>query len=164
MLFGLVSAALAADIISLPRDDTYHRYVLHKPETADDYLQFWVYPNGGRSAILVVYNSTETKIEGEMQTKDYFHTDTWIDMESTQYERKGDSVKEDRFVLPGNEPLIVRFGCTKPDCGVVIEHVHTDPVYRTSAVIGAFGMFICLFLLVFSWTLFCGACRATRKR
>lgn len=162
MLFGLVSAALAADIISLPRDDTYHRYVLNDHET--NYLNFWVYPSGGHSAILVVYNSTETKIIGEMQSAEQWNTGNWTDMESTQFERKGDSVKEDRFVLPGSDPIKVRFACTKPECGVVIEHVHTDPVYRTSAVVGAFAMFICLFLLVFSWTLFCGACRATRKR
>lgn len=159
MLFGLISAALAADVISLSRDDTYHRVVLHN----DTDTQFYVNPMGeGHSAILVVYNSTEFKVIGEVLTTPF--TGEWIDMESSQHERTGSAIVEDRFVIHGTDPMKVQFRCTKRDCGVVIEHVHTDPVYRTSAVIGAFGMFICLFLFVFSWTLFCGACRATRKR
>jgi hypothetical protein len=72
---------------------------------------------------------------------------------------------ETRFTLDSETPVVFRIKCTAAlPCPMVLNYVHTDPVYRPSAVVGAFGLFVCLFLFVFSWTLFCGACRATRKQ
>jgi hypothetical protein len=73
--------------------------------------------------------------------------------------------KESKWVFSDTDPIKVGFSCPNVGgCPVVLNHLHIEPFYRRSAVIAAFAFFVSLFATVLSWTMFCGACRATRKR
>lgn len=77
----------------------------------------------------------------------------------------GDEVNATQFKPTGDMPIWIKFSSNEVNgTDLVLRYVHTTPVYRTSAVLGVFSIFIGLFIFVFSWTLFCGGCRATRKR
>ena len=162
MLTVFLVSVIAADEILLSRDDTYHRFLISNSENTP--TVFNVMPFGGHSAILVVCNKGVT-ISGKKRAFTPEQNGEWTSMSSTHIERSTDW-NETRFILTENVPMQVSLYCNHDaePCAVSINHVHTDPVYRTSAVLGSFGLFLCLFLFVFSWTIFCGACRATRKR
>jgi hypothetical protein len=147
----LFSALVAAE--GLPRDDTYHQYVV-----TDSNLTLWIQPWPSHSAILCIHDKKYT-----------FHASVkpldgdWTKLTSEEVDRTGD-YKETRYTFTNEYPQLFGISCDNPPCPMVLEHVHTDPVFRRSAVVGAFALFVCLFLLVLSWAIFCGACRATRKR
>jgi hypothetical protein len=155
-LLATVSAVpIRTSIASLPRDDTYHEFVVNSTNG----VSLWVQPWPDHAAILCVHHEnynftadTEDPVTGK-----------WTSVQSTLSDRT-EGYKETRFPLTSENPVVFRVNCvTAFPCPMVLNYVHTDPVYRPSAVIGAFSLFVCLFLFVFSLTLFCGACRATRK-
>ncbi|OHT03912.1 hypothetical protein TRFO_28758 [Tritrichomonas foetus] len=151
---------LAADYPSLELDDTYHEVLL----TNSSYSTFWVQPYPGHSAILAIHPSN-LKINGfKSVARKSNDTPDFTPISSPAKVERLNGYVETRFTFTEENPLLFRMNCNETDCPIVINFVHTDPVYRTSAVLGAFSLFVCLFLLVFSWTIFCGACRATRKR
>lgn len=153
MLSVLFSLCLAADsVTSLMRDDTYHRLQLSDINKTMLYVQ----PSSGHSAIMVIHEAA-LQVSGFKQ-----EGEQWIVVDSDLTERSS-SWTETRFVVTGDDPTLFALTASS-ECWVAVNHVHTDTVYRVSIVLGAFGMFICLFLFIFSWTIFCGACRATRKR
>lgn len=156
LFIGLAQAALAG-YIPLPLDDTYHDCYLNKTVTTKTYL---IQPDK-KAAIIVVHQGIA--FTGKKASATTFESSpTFTDMTPEEVERNG-GYKESRFTFNEEDPLYFQLVCNAEQCPLVVNYVHTEPVYRTSAVIGSFGLFICLFLFVFSWTIFCGACRATRK-
>ena len=153
MLLLFPALILSDSIRSLSLDDTYHEVEIDNTTNAT----YWIQPYPKHSAILVIH-----KEEGILGYKKKITDTDFTKMSPETVERENDYV-ESRFTFDNEDPLLFRLGCTSV-CSVVINYVHTDPVYRQSAVIGTFALFVCLFLLVFSWAVFCGACRATRKR
>ena len=154
IMFQLFIACVLSDSYPLPRDDTYHQYIV----PAKGEIVYWVQPSK-KSSILIVSNITNYIAEIKEVGSATF---TAIKSETTEREH----LKTITLNLEKENPLELKVKCTLEagECKYVIRNVHTEPVYRTSAVLGAFSLFICLFILVFSWTIFCGACRATRKR
>lgn len=163
-MFTVLLAAALAEGVLLSRDDTYHRFKITNDSSTR--TVFNVMPFGGHSAILVLLNKGITVKGVKREFKPGLaEGEGWQDLSGTHIERTTDW-NETRFILSESVPMQFGLTCTHAEgpCMVSINHVHTDPVYRTSAVLGSFGLFLCLFLFVFSWTIFCGACRATRKR
>lgn len=153
MLFLFPAFILSETIHSLSLDDTYHEVEIDNKTN----VTYWVQPYPKHSAILVIH-----KDEGIRGYKRKITDADFTAMSSETIERSNGFV-ESRYTFDIEDPLLFRLGCTS-ECSVVVNYVHTDPVYRQSAVLGSFALFVCLFLLVFSWAVFCGACRATRKR
>jgi hypothetical protein len=155
-VLAALSLSVSPQIQSLPRDDTYHEFVILN----ESGIPLWVQPWPDHAAILCVHDS-----------KYSFSADTWDpqtgnpkELPSTVSARTG-SYNETRFTIDSENPILFTIKCgDNLPCPMVLNYVHTDPVYRPSAVVGSFCLFVCLFLFVFSWTLFCGACRATRKQ
>ena len=157
MLFYLLSLLLASDgIPTLMLDDTYHEVTLNQTSEA----VYWVQPSPKHATIIAVHEYGEGVISGFKKSVD---DSDFVQISEQLAERSG-SFGESRFPISDENPVLFKLKCNRDDCNFVLNYIHTDPVYRTSAVVGAFSLFVCLFLFVFSWTLFCGACRATRKR
>lgn len=152
MLFFLPALILSETIKSLSLDDTYHEVELDNHTN----VTYWVQPSL-KSAILVIHQN-----EGISGYKKEVTDASFTLMSPETIERENNFV-ESRYKFDTLNPLLFMLACSS-ECSVVVNYVHTEPVYRPSAVIGSFALFVCLFLLVFSWAVFCGACRATRKR
>jgi hypothetical protein len=149
------TSLINSTIPSLPRDDTYHQFTA----TNGANLTFWIQPWPDHAEVICVHDSNYTYLG---YTSSAFDT-TWSPIATITPAPRKDAFVESRFSFNTDDPVLFSIGCLAQDCPMVLNYVHTDPVYRTSSVIGAFSLFVCLFLFVFSWTLFCGACRATRK-
>ena len=155
LLSFLVSLSLATD--SLPLDDTYHR---GQSLANGESVEYLVQGNPDEAAILLV-TTTSTKIS--VQSREFDSTD-YKDVNTENSERE-DNYETRKITHPSNSAFYLKLTCsTEQGCEYTLRNVHTQPVYRISAVLGAFSLFTCLFLLVFAWTIFCGACRAERKR
>ncbi|KAH0787607.1 hypothetical protein GPJ56_008488 [Histomonas meleagridis] len=154
MLIFFLSLISAEDYPSLSLDDTYHEVVIPGGSNAT----YWVQPKLDHSAILILHNMLNINCS-KKNTKD---TD-FVPMGESKFSRPG-NITESRYLFQEEDPVLFRISCGGDECAFVITHVHTDPVYHTSSVMGAFSIFVCLFLVILSWTVFCGACRATRKR
>ena len=156
LYFFLINSYSSLRASVLPRDDSYHPDVI---EATKDKV-YWV-QNHEKASILIVSNVTTFSAQKrEIGQNDF----TSIKLEKSEREKGFHTLKYD---LSGENPMEFKVICdSSPSgyCQYMIRNVHTEPVYRTSAVLGSFSLFICLFVLVFSWTIFCGACRATRKR
>ena len=152
--FLLFSHSLSAEI-PLPLDDSYHNFVLNTNETDE----FIVQGMGKEAAVLVVQHKN-TKLT--IQKKNYGDS-KYTDVTVSPTDREKDFVT--KTIEHGtSDYFTLKLTCGTGPCQFTMRNVHTAPVYRVSAVLGAFSLFICLFLLVFAWTIFCGACRAERKR
>jgi hypothetical protein len=157
MLGVLLSLASCEEIVSISRDDTYHEYFINGTGR-----NFWLQPWPDHAAVLLVHKKADIHAEfydfGEKEKN--VSVEVKVSARTAEY-------NETRLNLKSANPGILNISCVLGNaeaCAVALNFVHTDPVYRTSVVIGAFALFVCLFLFVLSWTVFCGACRATRKR
>jgi hypothetical protein len=145
---------------SLQRNDTYVQVVLSN-STAPPSTVFWIQPLGIHSAVIVIHPERYT-IQGWNQP---ITATGWTSMGVTKLRNRSAGYQETKFVLSETDPLKIGLSCKGDDnCPVVVSHLHIDPFYRQSAVIAEFAIFVSLFATVLSWTMFCGACRATRKR
>jgi hypothetical protein len=156
-MFALLFATslVMSNIPSLSRDDTYHQFAASNTTNST----FWIQPWPEHAEVICVHDLAYHFVG---YTSSAFGT-TWSQIPTiTPSPRHGNFV-ESRFSFASAEPTLFSIDCDQEDCPMVLNYVHIDPVYRTSSVIGAFSLFVCLFLFVFSWTIFCGACRATRK-
>jgi hypothetical protein len=159
MLFLVVPFGLA-DILRLPRDDTWHEYQLTNQSNAS--LTFWVQPLGRHSAVVLVHHHTMNFVGDKRQALD--PADKWEPVKPTGRNRK-EGYRETKFSFDDTTPIQFRLHCQQPaECLFSINHLHSDPMFRRSIVLNAFAIFVCLFATVLSWNVFCGACRATRKR
>jgi hypothetical protein len=140
---------------SLPRDDTYHQFTASNTTNQT----FWIQPWPGHAEVICVHDSAYAYVG---YTSPAFGV-TWSPLPPSATAGRHTGFTESRFSFASEDPTLFSIQCNALECPMVLNHVHIDPVYRTSSVIGAFSLFVCLFLFVFSWTLFCGACRATRK-
>jgi hypothetical protein len=151
----LLGLSISEDHPSISRDDTYHEHLVNSSAT------FWVQPWPGHAAVICVHKSD---YHFTAQYLEFGEGEKWTDLSKKQSARTGSYI-ETIFVFSIANPGLFRITCTDAGpCPMVLNHVHTDPVFRASVVMGAFALFVCLFLFVLSWTVFCGACRATRKR
>jgi hypothetical protein len=156
-MFAILFATslVISTIPSLPRDDTYHQFIA----TNVTNLTFWIQPWRDHAEVICVHDSV---YEYFGYTASAFDT-SWSRIPTITPSPRHGSFVESRFSFPSDDPVLFSIACEDDECPMVLNYVHTDPVYRTSSVIGTFSLFVCLFLFIFSWTLFCGACRGTRK-
>ena len=143
--------------LPIPLDDNYHKGIYLEDKQEQTYI---VQGNKDEAALLLVAPKY-TQIG--VQVREY--TKTEFTNVSTSNSARENDYETRKIQHPSNDPFYLKLICENvTGCPYTIRNVHTDPVYRISAVLGAFSLFVCLFLLVFSWTIFCGACRAERKR
>lgn len=154
ILLSCVSSTLV-----LPLDDTYQNGY------ANPNIEYLV-QGDKKAAILVILPTTLTK-DLKIKSREYDATE-FTDLKST-IDKRGEA-KDPKYstvtIKPDTDkPFYLQITVnSKEQVPYVIRYAHTQPVYRISAVLGTFALFICLFLFIFGWTIFCGACRATRKR
>ena len=138
-------------IASLSLDDVYTTVSLDNGETAE----YSVQPNP-KSAILLITKSEAFNItKKSVKETDYSSISPWKKLD------RSEGLTEYVYSLKGTDPITLRITCPEA-CDMTLKNVHTEPVYRPSIVISSFTLFVMLFLFVFSWSLFCGGCRATR--
>ncbi|OHT01419.1 hypothetical protein TRFO_31805 [Tritrichomonas foetus] len=152
MLSFFVSFAFSS-IPSLSLDDTYHEVLLTNQSNAT----YWVQPLPKKAAIIVIYD--EDTIKGFKKTQDMND----FSLMTPSVVKRSNGFREFRYIFTEEDPLQFLLSCDTI-CDFVINYVHTEPVYRVSVVLGVFTFFVSLILLVFGWTLFCGGCRATKRR
>lgn len=158
MLSYFIISVLCQTYSSLSLDDTYHSVTLTEGEDTT----FWIQPQPKHSAILLVHNCSaaiKCFIKGvvsngftELKPSDVIDRD------------KNLHYVQEQYIFTNDDPSLLKLTTTQGKCTLMINHVHTDLVYRSSMVLGTLSIFICLFLFVFSWSIFCGACRATPRR
>ena len=143
---------------SIALDDTYHEAFI-KNNSSQEYL----IQSNPKAAFLILANSDfqqSFKLESKKVNEETYQEEEFLET------KRQDPIVEYKYVFSGNEPLKLKMNCisTTNDCLFTYMYVHTQPVFRKSVVFGSLSIFINLFIFIFSWALFCGACRATRKR
>lgn len=148
---------LGLSATGLPLDDTYHNGV------AGPMAEYWV-QGYKKAAILVILNKS-LAADFTMSKREYSQTEFTKVSFTSEDRGEGKEYTTLTYKPDTENPFLLQLKTTSTEpVNFAIRYVHTAPVYRVSAVLGTFDLFICLFLLVFGWTIFCGACRATRKR
>lgn len=155
LLPSLILSIVHEDFQSLVLDDTYHEVQIDNTTN----VTYLVQPVPSHAAVILIHGPNCGTIHAYQSqlSPENFH------LMSPKNTDRENSYVESRYSFSQENPLFFRLSCDSV-CSFSLNYVHTDPVYRVSAVLGSFALFVCLFLLVFSWTIFCGACRATRKR
>lgn len=158
-IFFLIST-LKIEIPALPRDDDYHHIIL----PVNDSKTYVIQPNEKASIMFIYENANNLIVEKREIGGEYAP----INLEDLYHGEDIEGVTSKQYIPKGNNPFELRINCSSAaphdECDFVVRHVHTTPVFKVSIVIGAFSLFVCLFTTVFIWTIFCGACRATRRR
>lgn len=146
-------------IPGLPLSDAYHWGY------ANPSAEYWVQGNKKASIVIILPKNLTINLGLKMREYD---ASNFTDIKNTVTTRgnEKDPIYSTITLEPGTDKPFV-FKITVPSTKeepFMIMYTHNAPVYRLSAALGGFTLFIALFLFVFGWAIFCGACRATRKR
>lgn len=138
-------------------DDTYHNAFISNSNDAE----FLIQPFKKAALLIIAKANYKDKLTLSISKAGEDKYDTLTPVVS---QRVNDTYTY-KFTFNSEDPSYLKMSCSDPeDCDFTYMYVHTEPVYTRSAAIGSFALFINLFLFIFAWTVFCGACRATRKR